>query len=61
MLKIMKEFWMEEDGFAVIELIIILVALIGIAILFNEKITEFVTTLLEKIDPSRVEDPSNPS
>jgi len=57
----MKEFWMEEDGFAVIELIIILVALIGIAILFNEKITEFVTTLLEKIDPSRVEDPSNPS
>ena len=61
MLKIMKEFWMEEDGFAVIELIIVLVALIGIAILFNEKITEFVTTLLEKIDPSRVEDPSNPS
>lgn len=41
----MKEFWEEEQGVGVIELVLVLVVLIGLVIIFKKQIT----TLLENI------------
>lgn len=41
----LKEFFCQEDGVGVIELVLILVVLIGLVIIFKEQIT----TLLENI------------
>lgn len=40
-----KEFWAEEQGVGVIELVLVLVVLIGLVIIFKKQIT----TLLENI------------
>lgn len=40
-----REFWMDESGVGVIELVLILVVLIGLVIIFKKQIT----TLLENI------------
>lgn len=42
---VMYEFWMEEDGVGVIEIVLILVVLIGLVIIFKKQIN----TLLENI------------
>lgn len=44
-LEMIHEFWMEEDGVGVIELVLILVVLIGLVIIFKKQIN----TLLENI------------
>lgn len=41
----LKEFWSEEQGVGVIELVLVLVVLIGLVIIFKKQIT----TLLENI------------
>lgn len=43
--KEVKEFWAEEQGVGVIELVLVLVVLIGLVIIFKKQIT----TLLENI------------
>lgn len=43
--KVMREFWLEEDGVGVIEIVLILVVLIGLVIIFKKQIN----TLLENI------------
>lgn len=57
-MNMLKEFWKEEDGFAVVELLLILAVLIIIALLFNDAIVKWVTETLENIFPS-VKDNSN--
>lgn len=39
---VLKEFWKEEDGIGVVEIILILVVLIALVLLFKEKITTVV-------------------
>ncbi|MBP3595444.1 MAG: holin, BlyA family protein [Lachnospiraceae bacterium] len=57
-MNMLKEFWKEEDGFAVVELLLILAVLIIIALLFKDAIVKWVTETLENIFPS-VKDNSN--
>lgn len=42
-----KKFYEEEDGMGVIEIVMIIGALMCIALLFKDAITEFVTQLLK--------------
>jgi len=54
-MNMLKEFWAEEDGVAVVEILLIMAVLIIIALLFKDKLTEWVTKTLENIFPT-VED-----
>ena len=44
-----REFILEEDGVGVVELILILVVLIGVVLIFKEKITNVVDTIFKTI------------
>ena len=44
-----REFWMEEDGIGVVEVILILVVLIALVLIFKEKITALVNTIFSQI------------
>lgn len=44
-----NQFIMEEDAIGTVELILILVVLIGLVILFRDKLTAVVNTIFEKI------------
>ena len=44
-----KEFLGEEDGVAIIEIVLILVILIGLIVVFNTKINSLNTKILKKI------------
>ena len=48
-MKLLKEFWMEEDAVGVVEIILILVVLIGLVLIFKEQITSLVKNILSKI------------
>ena len=48
-MKLWKEFWEEESGVAVLEIVLILVVLIGLVIIFKTQLTELVGTIFEKI------------
>ena len=39
---VLKEFWKEEEGIGVVEIILMLVVLIALVLLFKEKITTVV-------------------
>lgn len=43
------EFWQDESGVGVVEIILILVVLISLVLLFKEQITSLVKTTLTKI------------
>ncbi len=45
----LKEFFCQEDGVGVIELVLILVVLIGLVIIFKEQITDLVEDIFSKI------------
>lgn len=45
----LREFWMEEDGAAVVDMILLLSALVAVALIFRKQLIAFVTTMLEKI------------
>ena len=45
-----KDFWNDEDGIETIEILLILSVLIIIAIMFRDKVTEWVGNLFENID-----------
>ncbi len=42
MMMYLKEFWKDEEGIGVVEIILILVVLIALVLLFKEKITDVV-------------------
>ena len=44
-----KEFLGEEDGVAIIEIVLVLVILIGLIVVFNTKIKSLNTKILKKI------------
>ena len=47
--EVWQEFWQEEDGIGVVEIILILVILIGLVLVFKESITEIVESAFDKI------------
>lgn len=47
-----RDFWEEEDGIGVVELILILVVLIGLVILFKDSIRKLVKDIFETITSS---------
>ena len=44
-----RDFWQDEDGMGVVEVILIIVVLIGLVIIFKDWITEVVNDIFEKI------------
>lgn len=61
MLDTLKRFWNEEDGMGVVEIALIIIVLVGLAVIFKDKITELVENILEKItgDAKGVYDPES--
>ncbi|WP_273327207.1 Flp1 family type IVb pilin [Vallitalea guaymasensis] len=49
MLDTLKRFWKEEDGMGVVEIALIIIVLVGLAVIFKDKITELVENILKKI------------
>ncbi|MTI47478.1 Flp1 family type IVb pilin [Sporosalibacterium faouarense] len=49
MLNLFKRFLKEEDGLGIVEVVLILAIMVGIALIFREKITEFVGKILASI------------
>lgn len=45
----LKQVLQEEDGIGVVEVILILVALIGLVLIFKSQLTSLVETIFEKI------------
>lgn len=43
------EFWQEEDGVGVVEIILILVVLIGLVVIFKSQLTSIVNSIFTKI------------
>ena len=48
-MRTLKEFWMEEEGMGVVEVILIIVILISLAVIFKTQITSLVNKVLKKI------------
>ena len=48
-LKSFRQFLTEEDGMGPVEVILIIVVLVGLVIIFKEKITEVVNSIFTKI------------
>ena len=48
-LKSFRQFLTEEDGMGTVEVILIIVVLVGLVIIFKEKITEVVNSIFKKI------------
>ena len=48
-LKSFRQFLTEEDGMGTVEVILIIVVLVGLVIIFKEKITEVVYSIFTKI------------
>lgn len=44
-----KDFWEDQSGMGVVEVILIIVVLIGLVIIFKTQITEVVNDIFEKI------------
>lgn len=48
-LKTFRQFIKEEDGMGTVEVILIIVVLVGLVVIFKEKITEIVNSIFGKI------------
>ena len=48
-LKTFRQFIKEEDGMGTVEVILIIVVLVGLVVIFKEKITEIVNAIFSKI------------
>ena len=48
-MRTLKEFWMEEEGMGVVEVILIIVILISLAAIFKTQIASLVNKVLKKI------------
>ena len=48
-LKTFRQFITEEDGMGTVEVILIIVVLVGLVIIFKEKITDIVNSIFSKI------------
>lgn len=52
MIKRIKEFWEDEAGIGIVELILILVVLIMLVVIFREQITDIVSKAFKQINSS---------
>lgn len=48
-LKTVKDLWREEDGMGTVEVILIIVVLVGLVIIFKDRITTLVENIFNKI------------
>lgn len=48
-LKNLKDFIREEDGMGTVEIILIIVVLVGLVIIFKDRITDLVNNIFDKI------------
>ena len=48
-LKTVRQFLTEEDGMGTVEVILIIVVLVGLVVIFKEKITDIVNSIFTKI------------
>ena len=48
-LKTVRQFLTEEDGMGTVEVILIIVVLVGLVVIFKEKITNIVNSIFTKI------------
>lgn len=48
-LKTVRKFLTEEDGMGTVEVILIIVVLVGLVVIFKEKITDIVNSIFTKI------------
>lgn len=48
-MELLKRFWKEEDGMGTVELVMIIAALMCIALLFREKITDFTGNIIKLV------------
>ncbi len=48
-LKTVRQFFTEEDGMGTVEVILIIVVLVGLVVIFKEKITDIVNSIFTKI------------
>lgn len=48
-MKMLQEFWTEEDGIATVEILLILAVLIIIAIIFRKAIVEWVNKMISNV------------
>lgn len=51
----LQRFLVEEDAMGTVEVVLIVAVLLGIGLLFKEKIVEFVTHHLDQVDDVRVD------
>ena len=49
MLNVLKNFWMDESGAGVVELILIIVVLIGLVLIFKKQLTSIVNSIFSTI------------
>lgn len=49
-LKTWKDFLREEDGMGTVEIILIIVVLVGLVLIFKDRIEEFVEDIMDKIN-----------
>ena len=47
---LMKEFWDNEDGIGVVEIVLILVILIALIVIFKDKISTIISNAFTQID-----------
>lgn len=45
----LKNFWLEEDGVGVVEVMLILVVLIGLVLIFKNNVTSLMNTIFKTI------------
>lgn len=48
-MNMLKEFWNEEDGVQTVEIVLILAVLVAIALIFRERIMEFINEAMDNI------------
>lgn len=57
---LLKQFYEEEDGMGVVEIVMIIAALMCIALLFRDRITDFARKIMDTIfKPESVKAPSS--
>lgn len=49
MVQMWKEFWNDEEGSMVVEILIVIAALVAVAIIFRDAISTWVQDLIKKI------------
>ena len=52
-LKKIKNFWDDESGMGVVEVVLIIIVLVGLVMLFKKQITSLVNMLLSKMSQAK--------